>query len=460
MNSAKAPGRFTPTPDGGGAEMPSAGEAVAAAAADDVAFAADDVAGMKVVDVGADLDDLADKLVADRHGHGDGALRPLVPVVDMDVGAADAGVADADENVVDADGGLGNILEPQTGFCACLYKSLHLRPPLRDGSFSHSFQRDWMRKDAELLRSSSPCLPCATVELLLFMNLFTDWTRRRFLSRSSAAAVFAASPWQSLLGQGHHARRVRSAGDSPEVISGGIQPLLESNTARPLRYTPDRGDFLIVNGKEFFNRPLYGPNNAFRVDAGDLPEFSLYLPGHGGNLRLGIVSGDASKWLFQADKVATRYRPGRMIYEIEDRLLGSGSLHIELITQGEGSGVHLVVTPRSISSGIALTWAFGGVSGRKGRRNGDIGCEVEPVSQFFQLRPEECAGNSYKIEGATAELTSRAAQLQLGFPAASKLECRRRLALGRGLADSSGFKRRSIPRSHWVGRSWLGGASI
>ena len=75
------------------AEMPAAGKAVAAAAADHVAFAADDVAGEEVVDVGADRDDLADELVADRHRHRDGLLRPFVPVVDVDVGTADAGVS-------------------------------------------------------------------------------------------------------------------------------------------------------------------------------------------------------------------------------------------------------------------------------------------------------------------------------------------------------------------------------
>jgi hypothetical protein len=252
------------------------------------------------------------------------------------------------------------------------------------------------------------------------MTYFFDWTRRRFLARSAAAA-FSASPMVHLLAQGVDAARVRSAGDSPEVISGGIRPLLEGNTSRPLRYTPDNGDFLIVNGKEFFNRPLYGPNNAFRVDAGDLPEFSLYLPGHGGNLRIGFANGASSKWAFQADRVTARYRPGRMIYEVRDSLLGDGWLQIELMTQGEGSGIHLAVTPRDLPSGTLLTWAFGGVSGRRGRRNGDIGCEVEPVSQFFQLRPEECAGNSYTIESSTAHQQSHAANLQLSFPPDSRL---------------------------------------
>ena len=69
-----------------------------------------------------------------------------------------------------------------------------------------------------------------------------------------------------------------------------ITPNLEDNVGRPLRYRPDGADFVIENGTEFFNRSLYGGNTAFRVDGGDKPEFVLYLPGRGGNLRLAVRS--------------------------------------------------------------------------------------------------------------------------------------------------------------------------
>ena len=85
------------------AQMPPAGQAIAATPADDVPLAADDVADVEVLDVRADLDDLADELVADDHRHRDRLLGPGVPVVDVQVGAADAGPQDLDEHVVDAD---------------------------------------------------------------------------------------------------------------------------------------------------------------------------------------------------------------------------------------------------------------------------------------------------------------------------------------------------------------------
>ena len=213
---------------------------------------------------------------------------------------------------------------------------------------------------------------------------FSDcWSRRQFIARSAASAV-AAAYGSDVFGQAT-SKAPQSAASSPEEIAGGVRPLLVSNTARPLRYTPDGSDFLIRNGKEFFNRPLYGPNNAFRVDAGDLPEFSLYLPGHGGNLRIGISTPTSSKWLFQVEEVIARYRPGRMLYELRDPLLDKGTLNLEVFTAAEGSGLHVRVQTHNTPAGVSLFWAFGGVSGRKGMRGGDIGCESEPVGIFFHL---------------------------------------------------------------------------
>jgi hypothetical protein len=246
------------------------------------------------------------------------------------------------------------------------------------------------------------------------MNSLSPWTRRRFVASSSAAAALLAARGSSVDGQA--TQRPQSAGTSPEEISGSVRPLLEGRTARPLRYSPRDGGFAIRNGKEFFNRPLYGPNNAFRVDCGDLPEFSLYLPGHGGNLRLGIAAANGAKWMFEAATVDAFYRAGRMQYDMRDPMLGKGSLRVEVMTRSEGSGVLVRVEPADVPPGLKLTWAFGGLSGRKGKRGGDIGCEVEPVAQFFQVRPEECKGNRYELNGGQAEVHGAASDLRLRFP--------------------------------------------
>jgi hypothetical protein len=109
--------------------MAASGHAVAAAAADHVALAADDVAGEEVVDVGADLNDFTDELVADGHGHMDGFLCPIVPLVDVDICAADACVAHANQDIVDADDGLRNLFQPEALCGLTLYQRLHPLPP-------------------------------------------------------------------------------------------------------------------------------------------------------------------------------------------------------------------------------------------------------------------------------------------------------------------------------------------
>ena len=96
-----------------GAEVATAGEAVAAASADNVALTGNELAGLAIEDVRADVDDLADELVANGEADGDRLPGPCVPIENVEVCAADAGVEHADFDVVDAHFRLGNILEPE-----------------------------------------------------------------------------------------------------------------------------------------------------------------------------------------------------------------------------------------------------------------------------------------------------------------------------------------------------------
>jgi hypothetical protein len=181
---------------------------------------------------------------------------------------------------------------------------------------------------------------------------------------------------------------------------------------RALRYSPDGTDFVITNGAEFFNRALYGGNTGFRIEAGDRPEFSLFLPGRGGNLRLAIASqkdGYEPRWLFSAERIAARYRPGSMLYEIRDPLLGTGSLTLTAIPLADGEGLVLRVETSGDAAPVRLLWAYGGANGDRGRRAGDLRGErdaqdkVLSLGEFFQLKPEHCLGNRFELlpEGFT-----------------------------------------------------------
>src|SRR3954464_1152526 len=71
----------------------------------------------------------------------------------------------------------------------------------------------------------------------------------------------------------------------------------EKQTSRKIHYAPDGNSFVLKNGTRKFNRALYGSNTGFRVEAGDLPEFAIYMPGMGGNLKFGLVNDKENKWI-------------------------------------------------------------------------------------------------------------------------------------------------------------------
>lgn len=164
---------------------------------------------------------------------------------------------------------------------------------------------------------------------------------------------------------------------------------------RVLHYTEDQGDFLLVNGRYRFNRALYGNNLASRVEAGDLPEFALYMPGMGGNLQFILGNKQARKKMIDADHIETRYRPGAMCYRIKDALLGKGFLDIIVMAQANAEGMIVKLQGTDIGPEAQLYAVYGGASGKTFSRNGDIG--ADPESGFYLL-PAYCENNRYTLE--------------------------------------------------------------
>lgn len=174
------------------------------------------------------------------------------------------------------------------------------------------------------------------------------------------------------------------------------------NKERELRYTPDGEDFMIVNGDKRFNRALYGTNTAFRIETGDIPEFGLFMPGMGGNIQLGIISGNEELWLNDAKQITSRYKAGSRIYEIEDPLLGSGKLTITALAMADAEGIILKIEPEGIPKDYKLATIFGGASNAGFFRNGDLGVD-DP--EAFSLNADNCIGNIFEINQETFFLT-------------------------------------------------------
>ncbi|WP_335964844.1 DUF4450 domain-containing protein [Galbibacter sp. PAP.153] len=170
------------------------------------------------------------------------------------------------------------------------------------------------------------------------------------------------------------------------------------DSIRKIHYAPKGKSFELKNGHRKFNRALYGTHTGFRVETGDLPEFAMYMPGMGGNFKLGISSlgKETSKWLTECDSIKTTYTPGIMSYQITDPLLKQGKIHLQVVALPESEGFMLRLTSENIPETVDIIWVYGGASGKKFHRDGDIGADPESV---FYLQPEYCANNEYSIKG-------------------------------------------------------------
>ena len=186
------------------------------------------------------------------------------------------------------------------------------------------------------------------------------------------------------------------------IFFTGSQKLMAQDSFVPwydqeqqLRYQPEANGFVIRNGKLKFNRSLYGGNSAFRVETGDLPEFALYLPGMGGNMKFGILKGNKAIWLTESQNIKASYSGGRMDYVVRDSILGKDSLTIGVLATYRIEGIIVQIKYSGSEKDISLIWTFGGVTGKRFSRDGDIGADPESV---FYLKPEYCTNNEFEIK--------------------------------------------------------------
>ena len=129
MYSANAPGPIDSHSLGVRAKMTPARQAIPAPAAGHVPFPAHDVAGIKVGDVRTHFHNFAHKLVPDHHRHMDGFLRPVVPLINVQIRAADARAMHANEHVINANFRLLDVLKPKSRFSFTFYECFHFANP-------------------------------------------------------------------------------------------------------------------------------------------------------------------------------------------------------------------------------------------------------------------------------------------------------------------------------------------
>ncbi len=128
----KRPGPINPDPEGVGAEVSSPGPTIAAMPTCEMAFARHPLAHHHIGHGRADRRHDAAELVPRHHPDRNGGGGPLVPVVDVQIRAADRGVCDVDENVVRAEFRLGHFRHLQAGGGRPLHESSHATSPISE----------------------------------------------------------------------------------------------------------------------------------------------------------------------------------------------------------------------------------------------------------------------------------------------------------------------------------------
>ena len=179
----------------------------------------------------------------------------------------------------------------------------------------------------------------------------------------------------------------------PAAVNEDYSWNVPSTAPRTLRYRPAGNGVEIVDGGQRFNRALYGAHTGFRMECSDRPEFGLYLPRMGGNLRFEVPY----------DHCTARYEAGRMRYRLDDRIAIEAQ-----VLRTEDAALWRIGNCGDRTERIGLH--FGGVADKRFYREGDLGVD-EP--DCFDFKPAYCEGNIYTVDGEHITVEYGAKQLSL-----------------------------------------------
>lgn len=158
-----------------------------------------------------------------------------------------------------------------------------------------------------------------------------------------------------------------------------ILGLFNRTQAAALHYYPSENGRSVytADGRVKFNRALYGAHTGFRVDCSDFPEFGIYLPNMGGNLKFYLPEGSCT----------AIYTPGKMEYN-------QGGIEME-VQVGRTSDMAIWRLKNVSGKPHTISFRYGGASGKRFSREGDLGVDKPDC---FDFKDENCKDNIYNIK--------------------------------------------------------------
>ena len=166
---------------------------------------------------------------------------------------------------------------------------------------------------------------------------------------------------------------------------------------RQLRYKPEGEYFVGKNGDKRFTRAIYGTNTGFRFETSDYPEIGLYMPRLGGSIYMALQTADTTVWIKDLSSIESRFRSGERRYIIQDKqYLQKGTIMIDMLALSNADGMIVSIQGDNLPEGVKLIAIYGGASNKRFSREGDLGADPKDC---FYIKPENCKGNSFQIEG-------------------------------------------------------------
>jgi len=167
---------------------------------------------------------------------------------------------------------------------------------------------------------------------------------------------------------------------------------------REVQYWPEEEGIVCINGKHRFTRALYGRCEAARLETSDEPEFGLYMPYMGGNVRFD-VEHTSIKAIY--DGVSRDYEivlPASMRKNKgQEAVVFLSAFALQVPTAG---GIWQI-SAKNVKKGARMQVRFGAASNASFSRNGDMGVDKKDC---FDFTFDKCKGNEYTLQASAFDL--------------------------------------------------------
>ena len=200
------------------------------------------------------------------------------------------------------------------------------------------------------------------------------------------------------------------------ALLGAAGLLMPLTALRANPYVEQQGAIVGHNRPFFNNRPLYGDHGPAVTLAGDRPHLRFAnKPNVFGCLTLAIHRGPATRWLHDCAEVTSRYRPGRMEWQVSDPAIPGLTVMLEVVPLAAAEGFAAKLTCQGAQPGDRLIWSFGGATPAKDaskdwdpvlpEKNQDPTETLSPVLRK-RFQPADCQGNQLRLEAGRFVLTT------------------------------------------------------